>query len=203
MRWRFLPMSFMFGLAFMAAPLAAEDKKPDDQADLPGAFHPYVLNGPHEGQFHCVVCDHGLFPGAIVFVRGTDLSDETSKLLKGLNSIAKGNEKARFAIFAVFLDPDLSTSLTGDNKTDDRRQEIADKLRPIQKQDPELDHVIFALEAEKNLKDYKLGEKDAVTVVLFSKIKVVERFAFENLDAKGREAVFAATREKLVPQKKK
>lgn len=202
MRCRFLPTFFVFGLAFMAAPLAAECKKADDAADLPGAFHPYVLNGPHEGQFHCVVCDHGLFPGAIVFIRGTEVSDETSKLLKGLNSVAKSHEKARFAIFAVFLDADLSSSLTGDNKTDDRRQELADKLRPIQKQEG-YDHAIFALEAEKHLKDYKMGEKDAVTVILFSKLKVVDRFQFENLDSKGVEAVLTSARERLVPQKKK
>jgi hypothetical protein len=201
MRCRFLPMLFVVGLAFVAGPLAADDKKPEDKTDLPGAFHPYNVTGPNEGKFHCIVCDHGLFPGALVFIRGTEPTKEVLDLLKGLNSLAQNHKKARFAILAVFLDPDLSTSLTGDNKTDDRRQEIADKLRPIQKQEG-YDHAIFALEAEKHLKEYKLGEKDAVTVVLFSKLKVVERFAFEKLEDKDVKAVLEATQGKMFPGKK-
>jgi hypothetical protein len=185
----------------MTTCLAAEDKN-SNKGDLPGAFHPYNVTGPNEGTFHCLVCDHGLFPGALVFIRGSQPTKEVQDLLIGLNTIAKNNEKARFAIFAIFLDPDLATTLTGDNKTDDRRQEIAEKLRPLQKGDEKYDHVIFALEAEKNLKDYNLGEKDAVTVVLFSKVKVVERFAFENLTEKDWKAVVAATKEKLFPGKK-
>jgi hypothetical protein len=197
MHHRFCQVFALIALTAITTCLAAEDKNPPDKGDLPGAFHPYNVTGPNEGTFHCLVCDHGLFPGILVFVRGTDPSEE---LLKGLNKIAKENEKARLAIFVVFLDPDLATSLTGDNKTDDKRQEIAEKLRPSQKQ-WDLDHVIFALEAEKNLKDFNLGEKDAVTVILFSKLKVVERLVFEKekLDI---QAVLTATREKLLPGKK-
>jgi hypothetical protein len=201
MRYRFCQVFGLLALIGMTTCLTAEDKNTSDKGDLPGAFHPYNVTGPNEGTFHCVVCDHGLFPGALLFIRGTEPTDEVQALLKGLNTIAKSNEKARFAIFAVFLDPELPTSLTGDNKTDDRRQEITEKLRPIQKQEG-YDHAIFALEAEKNLKAYNLGEKDAVTVVLFSKLKVVERFAFEKLEKKDVETVMAATREKLFPGKK-
>jgi hypothetical protein len=200
MRYRFSQVFGLLALIGMTTCLTAEDKTADDKGDLPGTFHPYNVTGPNEGTFHCVVCDHGLFPGAVVFIRGTTPTDEVQKLLEKLNNVAKENEKARFAIFAVFLDPELAASLTGDNKTDDRRQEDAEKLRPLQK-GKGLDHVIFALEAEKNLKDFNLGEKD-VTVILFSKLKVMDRFSFEadKLDTK---AVETAVREKLLPAKKK
>jgi hypothetical protein len=198
-----LLVSSLVGSLFLisARPLAAEDKKSDDKGDLPGPFHPYNITGEYQGKFHCLVCDHGLFPGALVFIRGADPSKEVQSLLTGLNEIAKKDEKARFEVFAIFLDSELNYSLTGDNKIDDRRDELADKLRPLQKQ-LGLDHTVFALEAEKNLKGFNLGEKDAVTVILYSKVKIVDRFAFEKLDAKDVDAILAAAREKLISKKK-
>jgi hypothetical protein len=188
-------------LVIPTARLAADEKKSEDKGDLPGSFHPYNITGDYAGKFHCLVCDHGLFPGALVFVRGTDPSKEVQSLLTGLNDIAKKDEKSRFQVFAVFLDSELTNSLTGDNKIDDRRDELTEKLRPLQKQ-LGLDHTVFALEAENNLKGFNLGEKDAVTVFLYSKVKIVDRFAFEKIEAKDVDVILAAAREKLVIKKK-
>ncbi|MFL5244716.1 MAG: hypothetical protein ACJ8FY_21650 [Gemmataceae bacterium] len=188
-------------LAIPTPRLAADEKKSDDKGDLPGPFHPYNITGDYAGKFHCLVCDNGLFPGALVFVRGADPSKEVQSLLTGLNDLAKKNEKARFEVFAVFLDSELSSSLTGDNKIDDRRDELTEKLRPLQKQ-LGLDHTVFALEAENNLKGFKLGEKDAVTVFLYSKVKIVDRFAFERIESKDVDAILAAASDKLVAKKK-
>src|SRR5262249_50273091 len=133
--------------------------------------------------------------------RGTSPTKEVQDLLKGLNDIAKKDPKARLEISAIFLDSELTSSLTGDNKIDDRREELADKLRPLQKQWG-LDHTVFALEAEKKLKDFNLGEKDEVTVVLYSNLKVVDHFGLAKLEAKDVERILTAARDKLTSRKK-
>src|SRR5437016_4609114 len=57
---------------------------PQPGESIPGPFHDLNINGPHAGNPHCLVCEFGLRPTVLVFVRGvlTDKSAATELVRK-------------------------------------------------------------------------------------------------------------------------
>src|SRR3954453_6167660 len=100
-----LPL-FLTALVLAADPPA--EKKPAPLkvgADLPGPFHPYNVNGPAKGRYHCLVSQQGLNPGVLVLVRGTEWSAGLKDLLRGLDGFLdkERNPSLNVGAFAVFV----------------------------------------------------------------------------------------------------
>jgi hypothetical protein len=188
----------------MAAPGADPEKKAGLEAgqDLPGSFHPYNVNGKHEGQFHCVVCTHGLDPAVLVFVRGADFDKKVGDFLKTLDDSVAREPKARIGYFVVFLD--LKNVVTDDEK----RTALAAQLRARYNQaEAPFKQAVFTLDADSDdgLKGYHLDPDKELTVVLYSKLKIEAVFAFTKDKPPSEEeakAIRIAVHEKLGSAKK-
>jgi len=162
-------------LAFFLSTAAAQDKQPVPKEglkagmELPGEFQPFNINGKFRGRFHCLVCEHGLNPTAMVFVRGTDDLQGVTALLQGLNEAVKTkkNQKARLAAFAVFMDEQLPDVVAND----DKREDVAKKLDDMA---AKLDRVVVSLESKTNLDKYHLKPDPEVVLVLYDNLKVVD-----------------------------
>jgi hypothetical protein len=161
-------MRVLSGLAVLACVLAAQAAP---EADLPGPFHPFNLNGKHEGKFHSLVTAHDLDPAVLLFVRDLEISEPLRALLKRLDNAVEKNRNARIAVFVVFLDDkDLDDVVTRDNERERIAKDLKAKLDGLM-----LKHVIFALDSKMHLPKYKLDDKAEVTAILYRRYKVLAR----------------------------
>jgi hypothetical protein len=190
-----------FALALAVIVLAAaapESKKAGLKPgnDLPGTFSPYNITGKHPGTFHCLVCENGLNPVALVFIRGADVDSGTRALLEQLEKAVKGNEKARVGGFAVFIDDQIKDLVSEDDKRDELVKKIEDAS-------PKTERLVLALESKKNLDKYPLDDNSAITVVLYNQLKVIDTktFAKGKLDAAGVKALVDEAVEKLTKKR--
>ena len=82
-------------VAVLGGVVAAADLKSGPQAGdkVPGAFHPYNVNGENAGKAACLYCAAGDSPVAVVFARTGD-DAMTHKLIKALDAETVKNAKA-------------------------------------------------------------------------------------------------------------
>jgi hypothetical protein len=166
--------------------------------DLPGPFSPYNITGKHVGRFHCLVCQNGQNPVALVFIRGVEVDTATRGLLEQLDQAIKANEKARMGGFAVFIDDQVKDLVAEDDKRDELVKKVEDSSL-------KLDRLVLALESKENLNKYALDDNAAVTVVLYNRLKVIDTktFAKGKLDAAGIKALVDEAVEKLTKKPSK
>ncbi len=184
-------------------PAAPPDAKPGlkEGADLPGPFRPFnVANGKNEGKFHCPLCEHGLDPGVLVFVKNADFNSAprwkpVQSLLKQLDTYVGDNPKARLMAAAVFHDDALPDVFA----EDDARAARADEIR---RQKGDLTRVLLTLDGLPSLQkgNYDLDPTADVIVVLYDKMKI--RKVFKGLAEKDVAAVMAEVKAKPAPAKK-
>jgi hypothetical protein len=144
-------------------------------ADLPGPLRPYnVANGKHEGQYHCPLCDHGLNPGVLIFVKNMDFNNENrwkplQALLKQLDTFIAETPRARLKAMAIFHDEAIKDVVT----EDDARRARADELR---RQKGDLAHVVLALDSLPNLQkaNWDLPPDADVFLVFYDQLKAVK-----------------------------
>ncbi len=151
---------------------------------------------------HCLVCANGLNPMVAVFAPKipTDPADPLVALLKDLDQAALDRKEASFAATVSFLVlPDELQFDKARDKLVDEAKAMADqsKLRVVP--------VGLAEKKSKATAAWKLddGKAESVTVVFYHRLRVVERWTFEDgkpSDA-DRKAILDAI-EKEVPAKK-
>jgi hypothetical protein len=190
-------------VALLAAAPAGAAVKPG--ADLPGAFRPLnVAGGKFEGQFHCLVCEHGLNPGVLIFAQDPktgDAKDPLPRLLQQLDQYATENPRTRLRAFAVFHYPDLPNVVTEDDVREGKEVAVADVRKRLG-----LQQMVLALDGLPALQKagYDLDPKAQVVVVLYDRLKVLSVHSFADADAldKGIEKIMAEVTGKLAPVKK-
>jgi hypothetical protein len=181
--------------------------------DLPGPFHPYYVSGPYLDKlreqnksrkkifahFHCPVCDHGLEPIVLVFVREVRADADLKELLKRLEAAAEKNPTARLAVTAVFVADDLKDVVTND----DTREELAGKLEDLAAE-LKLKKVALCLDGAPDLEKYELDRDVAYTVVLARKYQVVysQELPRNGLTAEAVNAILDEVAQKLGARKK-
>lgn len=161
-----------------SAVVAAELKSgPQVGAKIPGAFHPYNVNGEDAGKTACLYCKAGDSPVVMVFARTGD-DTMTHKLLKALDAETVKNAKAEMYTFGIFqgdktkLEPQLKDAA---KKADLKAVTLAieDKEDPIPAKyslSPEADvtvvlYVDRVVKANYSFAKGKLGDKDIETVL--------------------------------------
>lgn len=192
-------LAFVIFLAMSAAaddpPAKKEDKssKKDEAGlkvgnNLPGTFHPYNVTGPHKQRFHCLISEHGLDPMVMIFYKNVDFGDPLPNLLKRLDAAIDKNTNIPLGAFAVFLPDDLPDTAgsnekeqDANNKNDDARLELAKKVEQSAS-DMKLKHVILCLDNKSDVAKYKLQDDNLITVVLYTKLKVVAVHALPKSD---------------------
>jgi hypothetical protein len=209
-----LTLAIFFGIVLAGDDPPREKKKetPAKKTDaplqvggnLPASFHPYNVTGPHKQHFHSLIAEHGLDPMVMIFYKGVEFGDPLPDLLKKIDAAIEENPGARLDSFAVFLPDDLPEVVGTNNENDDARLELEKKIDQAAA-DMKLKHVVFCLDSKSDVEKFGLSETNLITVVLYSRLKVVDVFALPKSDFKSAavEKIMSAVTEKLIPKRKK
>ncbi len=170
----------------------AQDKLPEELAkpSIPRSFRMYlVADGRYElkdernrvGRLHDPVTDYGLYTVIGAFVRGvpTEKNGAFAVLQKQQELVAKYRQRRLGAFMAIL-------ALKKDYAEDDDRDKLTTQINGLVKgADAPLVSVGLA---EATLKDdavppqvaaWKIGEDDAITIVLYHRFQLVKRWSFK------------------------
>jgi len=159
--------------------------------ELPGPFQALAVAGQGAGRFRCPVCDNGLRPSVLVFVRFPQTADAAIvPLLKGVDALVEANASERVRAFFVFLGDGgykaaLEAKIDENSKVTDlnltraiiTKDERVAALRALAK-DAGIKHVDISLAAADGPLQYGVNRDAAVSVILYYKLKVVANYAY-------------------------
>jgi hypothetical protein len=135
---------------------------------IPGPFHYLNVNGPHAGKPHCLVCEFGLRPTVLVFVR--DLPADKSPLtdlLQRLDEAVSRYKNAELRAGVVVLSEDFAK--------EGARKEL---IRKLESSARDLRQIPVAVDGATGPEKYKINKEADVTVLLYDKQRVLANFAF-------------------------
>jgi len=172
------------GLAFalLAGFVLAEDAKstiasgPKVGEELAGPFHPLNVTGAKTDEKHCLYCENGANPVAMIFAR--ECSPELKKLIKKIDECTGKNGDCKMGSFVVFCSDE---------------EGLAAKLKTAAK-DENLKKTVLAIDNPAGPKGYNVNKDADVTVILYKNRTVKANFAFKKgeLTEKGIDAVMQA-----------
>jgi len=171
------------GLAFilLAGFTLAEEKGkvksgPQVGEDLAGPFHPLNVNGKAAGNKHCLYCENGANPVAMIFAR--EATPELKKLITKLDTCTSKNSGCEMGAFVVFCSDDKG---------------LEDKLKTVAK-DADLKKVVLSIDNPAGPKGYNVARDADVTVVLYKDRNVKANYAFKKgeLNEKAIDEIIAA-----------
>jgi hypothetical protein len=141
---------------------AAEPIKSGLQAgeQITTVFEPLNLNGPHANEPHCLVCENGQSPVAMILAR--DVSEPLLRLLAKLDAACVRHSRQELGSFVVFFDA---------------AEPLQEKLIAFAEK-AMLKKLIVSAEAEKQIPEYKAAAEAEVTVFLYTRHQVKVNFAF-------------------------
>ena len=139
-------------------PLTAGPQKGDK---VPGPFHPLNITGKSAGEKHCLYCDNGPNPVAVVFAR--ELTPEVSALLKKLDEATVKNGSCSMGSYAVFM--------SDSEKLPDQLKNLADQAK--------LTKLILSIDNPAGPKAYEISKDAAVTVLLYKDVTVAANHSFK------------------------
>ena len=130
--------------------------------NVPGPFHPLNCTGKEEGKKHCLVCENGPNPVAMIFAR--DSSPELTKLIKKIDAATAKNSGINMGSFVVYLSD--SEKLAKDLKTMATKENIT--------------KTVLSIDNPAGPEKYNVAKDANVTVVLYVKSNVAANYAFRN-----------------------
>jgi hypothetical protein len=163
------------------------------------------------GSFHCPVCEYGLQPVLAVFSRSIPAreDDPVVALIQRQDKLAEKYRAQRLGTFAVFL------TLNKDHPDDKDREKSLQAVGLVAQQANVKNVLIGVAEAtveeegetvpSPQVKAFHIGNEDDVTVILYHRMTVVDRWKFTKdkpLTAQDLDAVSAAV-DQLLGKKKK
>ena len=163
MKARFLSVAAAV-LALVVGGAAAQDaikSGPQNGDTVPGPFHPLNINGANAGKKHCLFCENGSNPVAVVFAREVD--ENLTKLIKKLDEETGKNKSAKMGSYVVFCSD--AKGLEG-------------KLEELAKKEG-LKNIVLSIDNPAGPEDYKISRDAQVTVLLYSNFKVAANHAFK------------------------
>lgn len=128
----------------------------------PGPYSAIVAVGAERGQPHCFICDTAERPAVVVFARNLD--DSLAKLVAGMDKALADNKKAELRGWVTFLNEDQTAF---DPLVVDWAKKHAIRNVPM---------AVF--EDVVGPPTYKLNRDADVTILLFTKHKIMRNFAF-------------------------
>jgi hypothetical protein len=169
----------------LGAGVAGEALKSGPQVGqtLPGPFEPLNVTGANAGDKHCLFCEFGSAPVAMIFAR--EVSPALTALIKRIDAETVKNGKAEMGSCVVFL--------SSDKKLDEQLKALAAKEK-IQK-------TILSIDEPAGPKRYNIATDADVTVVLYLEHTVMANHAFRKgqLNDKGIDQIVSNVA-KILPQ---
>jgi hypothetical protein len=184
--------AFLVGLRVCCgASAAAEELKsgPQPGESIPGPFHYFNVNGPHANHPHCLVCEFGLRPVVLVFLRESpDAKPQFMTLLQKLDEAVGRYKNAELRAGVIVLNDDFTNEQT--------RKDLLQKLEASAK---DLKNVVIAVDGAAGPDNYKLSKDAEATVLLYNKHKVLANLAFakDKFTDKDVETILAAVRKMI------
>jgi hypothetical protein len=127
---------------------------------IPGSFQPMNVTGEYAGKRHCLVCQNGDNPVAMVFARQAD--EPLLKLLKALDDATLKNSKKEMGSFAVFLSDS---------------EELFESLKGTASKQG-LKECVVAIDNPGGPQEYNIAKEAEVTVIFYNKQTVQANFVF-------------------------
>jgi hypothetical protein len=149
-------------LVTCAPAFAAEPLKSGLQAGerLTNIFEPLNVTGPYAGEQHCLVCEMGLNPVAMVFAR--EVNEPLVALLSKLDKATEKNRDVQLGSFVVFLS---------------EKEGLKEQLENVAKKQG-LQHTILSIYDPAGPEDFNVAKDSDVTVVLYRQHLVKANHAF-------------------------
>lgn len=141
---------------------------------LAGPFHPLNVTGENAGKKHCLYCQNGDKPVAMIFAR--EVTPALATLIKKVDAINEQN-KERMGSFVVFLG---------------EKDNLEKQLKKLA-EDNGIKNTVLSIDNPAGPEDYKVSDKADVTVVLYVErtVKANHAFAKGGLNAKSVEKIVA------------
>lgn len=143
--------------AFAAEPLKS-GLQPGER--LTNIFEPLNVTGPYAGEQHCLVCEMGLNPVAMVFAR--EVNEPLVALLSKLDKATEKNRDVQLGSFVVFLS---------------EKEGLKEQLENVAKKQG-LKQIILSTYDPAGPEDFKVSKDSDVTVVLYREHLVKANHAF-------------------------
>jgi hypothetical protein len=157
-----LSLAFAMVAGTVGAEQAATVKSgPQVGEELAGPFHPLNCNGKAAGKKHCLYCENGNAPVAMIFARET--SPALTDLCKQLDSACVKNSGCKMASFVVFLSDE---------------EGLSNQLKKMAT-DASLRKVVLSIDNPAGPKGYSVARDADVTVVLYTDRNVKGNYAFK------------------------
>lgn len=155
-------IAFLFIVPSVSA--AAEPLKSGLQPGerLTNIFEPLNVTGPFAGEPHCLVCENGLSPVAMIFAR--DVNEPLVKLLAQIDKATEKNRDVQMGSFVVFLS---------------EKEGLKEQLEAVAKKHG-LKHIVLSIDAPAGPEDFNVAKESDVTVVLYREHLVKANHAFRN-----------------------
>jgi hypothetical protein len=173
---RHLGLAALVAIALVVGVASAGDPKSGPQvgAEVHG-FHSLNCTGDHAGEKHCLICQNGTNPVAMIFAR--QVTPEVTKLIKRINQATAKNQERSMGSFVVFLND--SDTLEAELKELAKREKIQ--------------HCILTIDNPDGPQGYDIALEAEMTVVLYTKLTVKANHAFKKgeLNDKSIEAIVA------------
>jgi hypothetical protein len=174
-------------LLTISALARAEDKlksglQPGEE--LSALFEPLNVTGPFAGEPHCLVCENGANPVAMIFAR--ELTEPLAKLIAKIDAATGKHKQHDMGSFVVFLSD---------------KEELKPQLEAAA-QKHKLAHIILGTFDPAGPEGFQIAEKADVTVVLYEshKVRANHAFAKGQLNDKAIDAILADV-PKILPKK--
>ena len=138
--------------------------------NIPGAFQGYNVTGKYKGHYHSHISEYGMEPMVMIVTHEVVFSDPLKALLKQIDDAIEKNPAARLHAFVVVLSDDVPDVVGADNKSDDKRIEVATQLED-QAKALMLKHIDVVLAGKTDLQKYNLDDA-SFAFYLFQKARV-------------------------------
>jgi len=142
--------------------LAAEPLNSGLQAGekITNIFEPLNVTGPFAGEPHCLVCENGLNPVAMIFAR--EVNEPLVKLLAKIDKATEKNRDVELGSFVVFLS---------------EKEGLKEQLERVAKKQG-FKQIILSTYDPAGPEDFKVAKDSDVTVVLYREHLVKANHAF-------------------------
>jgi hypothetical protein len=127
---------------------------------VPGPFHPLNVTGAFAGEKHCLFCEMGPAPVAVIFAR--EVSPSLTTLIKKIDAETAKNSKAAMGSFVVFL--------SNDEKLAGQLKDLAGKEK--------IKTTVLSIDNPAGPGRYNIAKDADVTVVLYNEHTVMANHAF-------------------------
>jgi hypothetical protein len=151
------------GLALVVANGLAQDalkSGPQVGQKVPGPFHPVNVTGKFAGEKHCLYCENGTCPVAMIFAR--QVSPGLTQLIKKIDGATAQHRKERMGSFVVFLNDS---------------EALAGQLKSLAGKDS-IKNTVLSIDNPSGPQAYHVSKDADVTVVLYEDHTVRANHAF-------------------------